>query len=311
MTPAFPAESRAMRVVRAMGFESLAWSLRRLHCPVNREALVLEVGSGGNPYCRANVLLDAYEETRERHWAPLVADRPTVLGLVENLPFRDKAFDFVIASHVLEHSSDPSRFLAELERVARAGYIESPDAFMERVNPYRDHRLEITVRDGRLLIRKKKWWQVDQELVELYEERAKRIITRETIPRRPFAFHVRYYWSGGINYQIVNPEEDAGWESPASAVGERQSRGLKRALHDRILSILRRVLSQRARNRQLKLLGLLACPACRSGGLTETGTSIECLACSSSYEVRRGIPIMNHRARPQACRLGRASATAV
>src|SRR3954471_2834901 len=100
-------ESSLMRLARALGQERLAWSLRRLHCPVDSQALVLEVGSGGNPYPRANVLLDAYEATRERHWVPLVADRPTVLGFVENLPFRDRAFDFVIASHVLEHSSHP------------------------------------------------------------------------------------------------------------------------------------------------------------------------------------------------------------
>ena len=41
-------------------------------------ALVLEVGSGGNPYPRVKVLLEAYEETRERHWVPLIHDRPTV-----------------------------------------------------------------------------------------------------------------------------------------------------------------------------------------------------------------------------------------
>jgi len=103
------------------------------------EALVLEVGSGGNPYARANVLLDAYEVTRQRHWVPLKTDRPTVLGFVEHLPFKDKAFDFVIASHVLEHSADPDRFLSELQRVGRGGYIEVPDAFMERIIPYRDH----------------------------------------------------------------------------------------------------------------------------------------------------------------------------
>ena len=64
--------SRAMQLFLALGFKRIAWALRRLHCPVDKAALVLEVGSGGNPYARANVLLDAYEETRERHWAPLV-----------------------------------------------------------------------------------------------------------------------------------------------------------------------------------------------------------------------------------------------
>jgi len=189
----FPTESFAMRLLKRLGMESWAWSLRRLHCPVPPEALVLEVGSGGNPYPRANVLLDAYEETRERHWVPLIVDRPFVYGFVEHLPFKTGAFDFLIASHVLEHSPEPEKTLAEFQRVARAGYIEVPDAFMERVNPYKDHRLEITLRDDTLQIRKKSGWIVDHELVELYEDRVKPFMTGELMRRHPFAFHVRYW----------------------------------------------------------------------------------------------------------------------
>lgn len=99
--------------------------------------------------------MDAYEETRERHWATLFHDRPTVLSFGENLPFKDKSFDYVISAHVLEHSPYPENFLAELQRVSRAGYIETPDAFMERINPYKDHRLEVTLRDSGLVMRKK------------------------------------------------------------------------------------------------------------------------------------------------------------
>ena len=39
----------------------------------------------------------------------------------EALTFRDKSFDFVIASHVLEYSADPENFLLELNRVAKVG----------------------------------------------------------------------------------------------------------------------------------------------------------------------------------------------
>jgi SAM-dependent methyltransferase len=85
------------------------------------------VGSGGNPYPRSNVLLDAYESSRERHWAPLTADRQTVLGFVENLPFKDKSFDYVIASHVLEHVLNPEVFMSEIYRVGGGrGYLEFP-----------------------------------------------------------------------------------------------------------------------------------------------------------------------------------------
>ena len=44
----------------------------------------------------------------------------------KKLPFNDKEFDFVIASHVLEHVEDPKLFIKELERVSNKGYIEAP-----------------------------------------------------------------------------------------------------------------------------------------------------------------------------------------
>ena len=60
---------------------------------------------------------------------------PPFLSFGENLLFKDKFFDYVIAAHVLEHTPYLEKFLAELQRVVRGGYIEIPDAFMERINP--------------------------------------------------------------------------------------------------------------------------------------------------------------------------------
>jgi len=282
-------QSLPMRVARRLGMDGVAWSLRRFHCPVPRDALVLEVGSGGNPYARANVLLDAHENTRERHWAPLIADRPTILGFVENLPFRDRAFDFVIASHVLEHSPDPANFLRELQRVARAGYLEVPDAFMERINPYRDHRLEITVRGGRLMVKKKSSWLLDPELVELYEDRVKRPMTRELMRRRPFDFHVRYYWSESIEFEVCNPAVDAAWRAPEGALPPTGSRSSARS---RLRHVARSLLSQHRRNRGIDLVSLLRCPACHGTEWTRAETSLTCRGCDRAFAVVDGIPRM-------------------
>ena len=278
-----------MALSRRLGLDSIAWSLRRLHCPVPSDALVLEVGSGGNPYYRANVLLDAHEETRERHWVKLIADRPTVIGIVENLPFRDQAFDFVIASHVLEHSANPERFLAELERVARAGYIEVPDALMERLNPYMDHRLEITLRDARLIIRKKRAWRQDEELAELYEHRAAPLIGQGTIPRHPFEFHVRYYWQDRIAYTVLNPHVDAGWMAPI-APGPALRRTPASMMRNALLRLARLALSQRRRNRAIDLIALLRCPACRAGRMSAEHQVLRCEQCGERYEIKDGIP---------------------
>ena len=286
--------SLLMQLALRLGLESVAWPLRRLHCPVDSEALVLEVGSGGSPYPRANVLLDAYEETRHRHWAPLVADRPTVLGFAENLPFRDRSFDLVIASHVLEHSPDPEAFLRELQRVAKAGYIEVPDAFLERINPYRDHRLEITVRNNRLLIRKKAARIQDPELVELYEHRVKPLLTRELIPKHPFSFHVRYYWRDRIDYVILNPEQCADWEDGTDGQeSHTEPPSFAARMKGAVLRGARSVLSQRARNGRIDLTTLLRCPHCSCDQLSVEGTVLVCTDCSRQYSSRGGVVRMN------------------
>ena len=280
-----------MRWARRLGLERIAWSLRRLHCPIDDNALVLEVGSGGNPYPRANVLLDAYETTRERHWVPLTVDRPTVLGFVESLPFRDKAFDFVIASHVLEHSADPERFLGELQRVAKAGYIEVPDAFMERINPYHDHRLEITTREGSLVIRKKPGWRADPEIVELYEDRAKPLVAGHLIPTHPFEFHVRHYWESHIAFTVLNPEVRADWQPP-EGTSAGHGTPLRTGWRGMALNALRATLSQSRRNKGIQLKELMRCPGCGSNALTELASSLVCDACHAEYPVKRGVPAM-------------------
>lgn len=280
-----------MLVARRLGFERLAWGLRRLHCPVRADALVLEVGSGGNPYARANVLLDAYPESRERHWVPLTLDRPFVFGFLEKLPFKDKSFDFVIASHVLEHSSEPDRALAEMQRVAKAGYIEVPDAFMERLNPYKDHRAEITLRGGQLIVRKKAQWVVDADLQELYEPRAKVLFTGEVIPSRPFFFHVRHYWQDQIEFDVVNPEVDSSWDAPGAdntsasplpVTGPRET----------VRTMLRRIMSQSYRNSRIDVSTLLACPTCSTAAMRRVAGGFDCEACRSTYPDRDGRPML-------------------
>lgn len=280
-------QSLLMLFFRAIRLERVAWSLRRLYCPVNDNELVLEVGSGGNPYARANILLDAYEETRERHWVPLKTDRPMVLGFVEKLPFKDKSFDFVIASHVLEHSAQPEKFLAELQRVSKAGYIEVPDAFMERINPYTDHRLEITCRDNKLIIKKKSAHIVERDTVELYEDRVKPFLTQELIPKRPFAFHVRYYWEDKIDFKVVNPDIDASWEA-VEITGETVApvMSIKARLQAFMLNTFRVALSQNKRNKKIDLFSLLRCPSCDSDLLSKIPDGIRCDDCNTIYQLR-------------------------
>jgi len=282
------AESLPMRVFRKLGMDPIAWSLRRLHCPVGREALVLEVGSGASPYFRANVLCDAYEETQERFYAYLVHDRPTILAFGERLPFKDGSFDFVIASHVLEHSAEPEKFLSEIQRVGKAGYIEVPDAFMERLTHYGFHRLEISDVDNQLVIRKKKHYIQDEEVVGLFHNKARSIFPN-WVSRFPFHFHVRYFWnreSGGIKYRILNPACDASWEGPQSSAAELvQNPAPMAIIKRRILAVIRRLFSQNSRNKSLDLLSLLECPNCHRQSFKLQGGYAVCEGCQAKHSV--------------------------
>ena len=270
-----------------LNLDKVAWSLRRLYCPVSKSALVLEVGSGGNPYFRSNVLIDAYLETRERHFAKLISDRPTVLGFVENLPFKNDSFDFVIASHVLEHSKDPVLFLSEIQRVASAGYIEVPDAFFERLACYLDHRLEITDKKNELIIRKKESYIQDNEILDLFSNKVKPIFGN-IVSKKPFQFNVRFYWSkdsGGIKYKILNPEYEFNWESPKTEKKEIKSSTVAR-LKKRSLHYARKYLSQHKRNNKIDLMSLIMCPKCTSDKFVKNkDIDVSCLSCGSTYEM--------------------------
>jgi SAM-dependent methyltransferase len=88
---------------------------------------ILDIGSGGDPFPYATVIADRYlEPTHHRAAAFQRGAKPTVVCDVEHLPFQDKALDYVVCSHVLEHIDDPLRACTELQRVSKAGFIETP-----------------------------------------------------------------------------------------------------------------------------------------------------------------------------------------
>jgi len=91
---------------------------------------VLDIGSGHLPLPMATHLAEyaISDNSYGRAGAPFkyVDGKPVTECSVEDMPFRDKEFDFVYCSHVLEHVGSPEAACHELMRVAHAGYIETP-----------------------------------------------------------------------------------------------------------------------------------------------------------------------------------------
>ncbi len=108
--------------------------LLKLGIPSN--VMILDVGGGGNPFKYADVVVDRDFNPGNRHrdgfdasWYK--ADHTCIQADIENLPFKDNAFEFVICMHVLEHVKSPARACDELMRVGKKGFLETPRKWTE------------------------------------------------------------------------------------------------------------------------------------------------------------------------------------
>lgn len=90
---------------------------------------------GHNPFKGATHVLDFdLTEGHDRGGRRLTVPDSArlILGQAMALPFETASFDYVYASHVLEHVDVPEAACREIMRVGAAGYIETPSPFLEQ-----------------------------------------------------------------------------------------------------------------------------------------------------------------------------------
>ena len=158
---------------------------------------VLDIGCGYTANKYANVICDTQDLSN------FYKDKKFIKLKEKKLPFKDNEFDFVIASHVLEHVEDPVSFLNELQRVSSiGGYIEVPtkledNLVFENKNDHLWH-IEFDDDEGKLLISKK---------YNFFEP----ILTVSTIKKLQKYFRkslvTELYWENNINYSIIEIDE--------------------------------------------------------------------------------------------------------
>jgi hypothetical protein len=116
-------------------------SAQRILDALPPDALLLDVGGGVKPFNRADWIMDAlpYEERGSQGSIGPEPERFTAASWARGdfcardpWPFADKQFDFALCSHTLEDVRDPIWMCSELNRVARAGYIEVPSRLEEQ-----------------------------------------------------------------------------------------------------------------------------------------------------------------------------------
>ena len=121
----------------------------------------------------------------------------------KNLPFKDKEFDFVIASHVLEHVEDFKFFINELERVSNKGYIELPTKLEDNLvfENKKDHlwHMDFNDVDSKLTISKKLQYMEPILTVSMLQEFRKNFKN---------SLILELYWENKIDYDFIENDQN-------------------------------------------------------------------------------------------------------
>ncbi len=185
----------------------------RYHLDIKRNYKVLEVGGGHNPHPRSNMVVDKYIDSNyHRHSDLKVYKHQQFLEADgENLPFKDKEFDYSISNQVLEHTTDPEAFLKEQMRVSKRGYIEVPSVIGEYLFPKKAHKWLILELDNKLILmdKEKYWFKNGPDFGFLFLTWLQKtsIGYKILMDTKPNFMTVRYEWNDTIEFEI-NPQKD-------------------------------------------------------------------------------------------------------
>ncbi|MEM1135154.1 MAG: methyltransferase domain-containing protein [Bacteroidota bacterium] len=184
----------------------------RFKLSINSRDRVLEIGGGHNPHPRANVVVDKYilNDGHRSGNLNILPHQKFVNADGENLPFEDNVFDYVICCHVLEHVENPAKFLKEMTRVAKRGYIEVPSLLGEYLAPKASHRWISIEKDNKIVIcsKEKLGMQtptMDAGDVFLYHLPKNSLAYKALIKTHGNLLTLRYEWENEIDFEI-DPE---------------------------------------------------------------------------------------------------------
>lgn len=187
--------------------------LDRYDLKIKRKDRVLEIGSGHNPFFRSDVIAEKYIDSNFHRCGDIkiYPHQEFINAGGENLPFKDKEFDYVICNQVLEHVEDPDKFIREQNRVAKRGYIETPSLIGEFLFPKASHKWVILEIDNKLVLFEKA--KMLGNYMNNYGE-----LFLNYLPYQSTLYRLlwmtegnmminRYEWKDSIEF-IVNPEDN-------------------------------------------------------------------------------------------------------
>ena len=152
---------------------------------------VLDIGCGYNANKFAKVICDVQDLSN--HYQ----DKKFIRLTEKKLPFKDKEFDFVVASHVMEHVEDVEFFIKEIERVSKKGYIELPTMLEDNLvfENKNDHIWHMDFDDVELKLLISRKIQYFEPILTVSSIKELNKIFRKS-------FILELYWENKIDYEV-------------------------------------------------------------------------------------------------------------
>ena len=152
---------------------------------------ILDIGCGYNANKFANEICDVQDLSShypEKKFTRLIEKK---------LPFEDKVFDFVIASHVMEHVEDVEFFIKELERISKKGYVELPTMLEDNLvfENKKDHLWHMDFDDVNLKLLISKKIQFMEPILTVSSIKKLNKVFRKS-------FIIELFWEDKIDYEI-------------------------------------------------------------------------------------------------------------
>ncbi|MDB2647741.1 methyltransferase domain-containing protein [Candidatus Pelagibacter bacterium] len=156
---------------------------------------ILDIGCGYTAHKNATVVCDIQDLSNFYKKKQFIKLSGTTL------PFKDKEFDFVVASHVIEHVKDVEIFIKELQRVSSKGYIELPTILEDNLvfENKNDHfwQMEFDDDENKLIISKK---------IQFLEPILTVSSAKNFLKYFRQSLVLELYWENSIEFSIIEKE---------------------------------------------------------------------------------------------------------
>ena len=166
---------------------------------------ILDIGSGQNPHPDATHFLEKYPDENVERGANFVKPKGQLfIGDVEDMNmFGYNEFDYSYCRHVLEHVENPIKACTEIQRVAKAGYIERPTEMWERMFGRRYHKWVVRKDGNNLIFKENHYKTASNEIGWSFDSIfSSDPLFREWFERNIDLMYVRFEWNNSFNIEI-------------------------------------------------------------------------------------------------------------